>query len=255
MVKDNPEDREHTPSSSLDSSLERERVRRRLARYFWSEGGEPETFWERFARRKQELEERQRQAGLADPEQTAMVFKRRARALRRSLREITVQGRMVALIRLSNEVYGIDLQSVIEFADLIDYVPIPCAPAFVLGITNLRGRILSVLDIREFLGVGLAETDHPKENGSQSNPASAGQADTRKIVVVEHNDLQVGILVDEVLDVVETDTSVLLPPPVGLEIEAEGLIEGEFLVEDRLVTLLNMPNLLQENRVVVRQEV
>lgn len=89
----------------------------------------------------------------------------------------------LAIIRLHDLYFGVPLSLVREFTEVRSPVPVPCCPSFIVGNMNLRGDILTLVDIREALNL--------------ANPESSIPA---MVMVVEHEAWRVGIVVDEVIE-------------------------------------------------------
>ena len=89
---------------------------------------------------------------------------------------------------LGGEVYGIDVIRVQEVLRMTEIAPVPGAPHFVLGLINLRGTVVTVIDSRIRFGLGPREAD-----------------DATRIVLVKAHDFVVGLLVDSVAEVVEIE--------------------------------------------------
>ena len=87
--------------------------------------------------------------------------------------------------RLDNETYGINVMQVQEVLRYSDIAPVPGAPNYVLGIVNLRGNVVTVLDTRLRFGLPSAEL-----------------TDNSRIVIIEAEKQVIGILVDSVAEVV-----------------------------------------------------
>ncbi|MDO9450880.1 MAG: chemotaxis protein CheW, partial [Rugosibacter sp.] len=85
-------------------------------------------------------------------EETQRILKVRAQALAREPVSAEAADGHVEVVEflLAHERYAIDLSYIREVAPMENLTPLPCTPAFVLGIVNLRGEILSVIDIRKF---------------------------------------------------------------------------------------------------------
>lgn len=79
------------------------------------------------------------------------------------------------------ETYAVPLEAVVEVAALREFSLLPQAPAFVLGLSYLRGRMICVVDLRRFFGL-----------------PGAGLTDQNRLVVLEHGGLELGIVADEV---------------------------------------------------------
>ncbi len=108
-------------------------------------------------------------------------------------------GKVVQLVnfRLRDEEFGVDIASVREITKVADISPIPEAPSFIKGLTNLRGQITPVIDLsRQF---GLAPQDKLPESA--------------RIVVTEVKGQTVGILVDEVPEVLKIAAENIEPAP------------------------------------------
>ena len=111
-----------------------------------------------------------------------------------------IQHLALAIIGLSGEYFAVELESVREFTNLQRITPVPCCPAHIVGDMNLRGDILTVVDIRKALQMPVGET-----------------APTAKVMIVPLADSLVGVLVDQVVDVLEIGSSNLRPLPVALK--------------------------------------
>src|SRR5687767_3493009 len=111
----------------------------------------------------------------------AETLRVRARALARPQQQAgTAEGSIELLeFRLADERYAIETRYVREVYPLKDLTPLPSALAFVLGIVNVRGHILPVLDLKKFFDL----------------PAK-GLTDLHRIIVVRGNDLEFGLLAD-----------------------------------------------------------
>jgi purine-binding chemotaxis protein CheW len=124
--------------------------------------------------------------------------------------------------------YGVDVSRVQEILRPQDVTPIPLAPPDIAGLINLRGEIVTALDLRVRLG-------------------SAARADARAMNVImtsEHG--PVSLLVDEVGDVVEVDESTFEPPPATLSGAARDLIVGTYEHEDMLVMELDVTRAIDD---------
>ena len=136
---------------------------------------------------------------------------------------------------LADERYAVEAAYIGEVYPLKDLTPLPCTPAFVLGIINMRGKILSVIDLRTFF-------DLPNR----------GLSDLNKVIVLHDGTMEFGILADAVIAARRIPRAVLLPSlPTLTEIRAEYLIG---VTADRLV-LLDGGKILSGRHVVVHEEI
>lgn len=135
---------------------------------------------------------------------------------------------LVATFFLGEAAFGIDAQQVQEVARVGDITPVHHAPPAVVGIRNLRGRIVTVIDLRERLGLG----------GVQ-----AGR--DNRILIVDSFGEPIGLLVDRVGDTVATSPDSLSPPPPNLHGVQSRKLQGVCRGGDRLVALLDLAAVLQ----------
>ena len=130
---------------------------------------------------------------------------------------------------LKDEVYGINVMQVQEVLRVSEIAPVPGAPPYVLGIINLRGNVVTVIDTRGRFGLPPAELD-----------------DSSRIIVIESEKQVVGILVDAVAEVVELQESDIdAAPNVGSE-ESSRYIQGVASRDNRLLILVDLNKLLSE---------
>lgn len=131
-------------------------------------------------------------------------------------------------ISLGNEEYGIDILAVREIRGWTPVTRIPQAPSYVLGVLNLRGAIVPVLDLR--LRFGLAREEY--------------SATTVTVVVTVAGRL-FGVVVDAVSDVLDVEADQIRPvPDMGTTVDTEYL-KGLTAVGERMVLLLDVDKLLQ----------
>ncbi|RMG35981.1 MAG: chemotaxis protein CheW [Gammaproteobacteria bacterium] len=131
--------------------------------------------------------------------------------------------------RLADETYGINVMHVQEVLRITEIAPVPGAPSYVLGIINLRGNVVTVIDTRLRFGLPSTETD-----------------DSSRIVIIETEDQVVGILVDSVAEVVELHQSEIdSAPNVGND-ESSRYIQGVANREDDLLIVVDLNKLLTD---------
>ena len=131
--------------------------------------------------------------------------------------------------RLSDETYGINVMQVQEVLRVSEIAPVPGAPHYVLGIINLRGNVVTVVDTRIRLGLATSEV-----------------TDSTRIVIIEGEKHVVGILVDCVAEVVDLVASeVESAPNVGNE-ESAKYIQGVASRGDELLILVDLNKLLTD---------
>ncbi len=129
--------------------------------------------------------------------------------------------------KLDEEVYGINVMQVQEVLRVTEIAPVPGAPDYVLGIINLRGNVVTVVDTRERLGLGAKDME-----------------ESTRIVIIEADKMVVGILVDAVAEVVDLRTSEIESPPSVGNDESSKYIQGVASREGELLILVDLNKLL-----------
>ena len=169
------------------------------------------------------------------PEETGKVLKARAKILARERKEAE-DAEVMELLEfvLANERYGIEAEYVSEVYPLKDYTPLPCTPAFVVGLLNVRGRIVSMVDIKKFF-------EMPEK----------GISDLNKVIVIRNDNLEFGILADSIIGVRRIAVSEIqpsLPTLVGIR---ERFLRG--VTAERMV-VLDAKKLLEDKNIIVHEE-
>ena len=136
---------------------------------------------------------------------------------------------------LAYERYAVETQYVNQVAMLEQLIPLPCTPDFVLGIVNLRGTILPVLDLKNFFELPVK-----------------GLTDLNKIIVLQSEKILFGILADEIVgvrNILLRDVQSSLPTLTGVR---KDYLRG---VTPERVTLLDAEKLLTSEKIVVQEQV
>ncbi len=123
--------------------------------------------------------------------------------------------------------YGVDILSVHEILRIPEITRLPNTPPFIKGVINLRGNVLPVVDIRNRFGFPRGKL-----------------TDLTRIIVIETADKQVGLLVDNVHQVVRIPDTHVDPPSDLLEGVSEEFILGIGRLKDRLIVILNTSNII-----------
>lgn len=132
--------------------------------------------------------------------------------------------------RLDNETYGINVMQVQEVLRVTEIAPVPGAPDYVLGIINLRGNVVTVIDTRKRFGLMPKEAD-----------------DSTRIVIIEADKQVVGILVDAVAEVVDLRASEMESAPHVGNDESSKYIQGVASRNGELLILVDLNKLLSED--------
>lgn len=175
-------------------------------------------------------------ASTPDPDEIRRVLKIRARALARE-REQTHDTGTLDLVEflLAHETYGVESRFVREVYPLEALTPLPCTPAFVLGIINVRGEILSVIDVRKFF-------DLPEK----------GLTDLNKVIILQSDAMLFGVLADAILGVRQIPLSAIQPSLPTLTGIREKYLRG---VTDHRIVVLDAGRLLADESIIVQEQV
>ncbi len=138
----------------------------------------------------------------------------------------------VIAFRLNDELVGVPIEQVIEITNNRDLTPVPKAPSFVIGVMNLRGKIVPVINLKEHLRI---PSEIP-EDIYQRN----------KIVILETPKGEVGVIVDEIVGSVKFPESDVLPEPIGtIGIDVK-FISGVVQLDRELLILLNVESIFNQ---------
>ncbi len=133
----------------------------------------------------------------------------------------------LATFYLGDALMGVPIEQVEEINHHLDLTPVPRAPACVRGVMNLRGEVVTVIDLRTVLGLGPAAVDRRTCN-----------------VVVRSRGEQIGILADRVGDVVCARQSAIERPPANVAGADGRFFRGVFKLEHGLLIVLDVEQVL-----------
>ena len=174
------------------------------------------------------------------PDELQDLWYRRALELGRAPAGAEQQGDYMKLVtfKLGRDRYGVSIDMVREIQRAEGITTVPTAPPFVNGVMNLRGSILSVVDIRTFFGL----------------PA-VNQGPRARILLVESGDLRVGLLVERVDEIAQINTADIQPPLSPGQGIAEDYIRGIVKHRGEMLIVINLKRILENPRLVVEEKV
>ncbi|MGB2696105.1 MAG: chemotaxis protein CheW [Dehalococcoidia bacterium] len=138
--------------------------------------------------------------------------------------------RQLVVFDLAREAFGIGIEHVREIIRLETITHVPNAPAHVEGVINLRGKVIPVVDLRRRLGLGEAEVT--KES---------------RIVVVEVDSEDVGMIVDAVTEVVRVAEGAMEPASPAVATAESYYVQGIANLTDKLIILLDINRVLRDD--------
>ena len=193
--------------------------------------------WEEIRRRMEEAGKALERGFEPSPEEKIDILRARAEKLARETRTAEESDAPLEVVEflLSDERYAVELTHIREVCQLKDYTALPSAPAFVLGIINVRGKILSLVDLKKFFDL-----------------SAQGIGDLSRVIILESDEMEFGIIADEILGMSSIPVKTLqtsLPTLTGIRADYLKGITG-----DRTV-ILDGEKLLSDEAMVVHQEV
>lgn len=161
--------------------------------------------------------------------QEEIILQQRAKELAKKP-ETPVVGDQTEVIRfqLHPEVYAIATDWVQEVITMDSLTPIPGTPAFIMGIVNYRGTILSVVNLKRFLGI-----------------AETGLTQMNKIIVLRDKQMEFGLVVDKILNIESVNSASISAPPIAMSENGTAIIKG-MIGNDTI--LINDVKLLHNNK-------
>lgn len=140
----------------------------------------------------------------------------------------------LVIFRLRDEEFGVNISEVREIVRMMEITHIPEAPGFIEGVINLRGQVIAVVELARQFGLA-PEVERPK---------------TARIVVIEIAGKTVGLIVDEVPEVLRISQDNIEPTPEVIETEVhKDYLKGVGKLVDRLIILLDLEKVLKPHEV------
>lgn len=131
--------------------------------------------------------------------------------------------------------FGVDVRKVQEVVPYQEMTRVPLAPVTVRGLLNLRGRIVTGIDLRRRLAL--------PDRGGENLPVN---------IVLRGDDAPVSFLVDEIGEVIEVDVDSWEAPPQTLQVRVRELIQGVCPLDDELLLILDTAKTLELDQIAAR---
>jgi purine-binding chemotaxis protein CheW len=139
--------------------------------------------------------------------------------------------------KISKELYGIDIMDVQEIIRIAEVTPIPNSPAFVDGIITLRGEIIPIVDLSKRFSLEKMTFTEDEEL-------------LRGIIVINVNDMTIGIIIDQVNRVLSINSAQIQPPPQMISGIGSEYIQGVVKLEEILLIMLNIKKLFSKKELM-----
>jgi purine-binding chemotaxis protein CheW len=169
------------------------------------------------------------------PEASLAILKNRARILAREPQQVDTAQEFLEIVKfsLATETYGVESAFVREIYPLKEFTHLPGVPPFVFGITNVRGQILSIIDLKKFFNL-------PQKGLGQLN----------KLIILHDGKMEFGILADDILGAhsISLDSIQSSPPTIsGIGAEYLRGVTNENLI------ILDAKKILYDKMIIVDQ--
>jgi purine-binding chemotaxis protein CheW len=135
----------------------------------------------------------------------------------------------LATFYVGESLCGINILNIQEINKNVDITHVPQAPAYVVGVLNLRGRIVTVIDLGEKLELSPININKKNRN-----------------IIVDSQDEQIGLLVDSISDVLLARSDRIEPAPANIGGVKGKFFKGVFKTEDKLIGVLDIEEVLKE---------
>lgn len=138
------------------------------------------------------------------------------------------QNRMYATFFIEDHFFGVEVERVQEIFATQEITPVPLAPPVIAGLINLRGEIVTALELRNRLGFP------PRPDGMEAMS-----------VVIRTAEGAVNLLVDQIGDVIEVTPALFEPPPETVDPQLASVLDGVYKLDDRIFLALNTEEVIK----------
>ncbi|MBI5181111.1 MAG: purine-binding chemotaxis protein CheW [Nitrospirae bacterium] len=169
------------------------------------------------------------------PNEDRETLKKRADEQSKLIADSEAAGEVMSAVmfRIGNEDYAIDVRYILQTEKLRYLAKVPSTPEFIAGVMNMGGSILPVIDMRPLIGAErVIKRDKP-------------------VLIVDINKNRMGVLVDEIKDVVVLPLNNVKPPLESISEDKRQYIYGEAIINDRIVIILKAEELFSQARLAV----
>lgn len=135
--------------------------------------------------------------------------------------------RQLVVFDLNEEAYGVDIGAVREIIRMQEITKVPRTPEFIEGVINLRGKVIPVIDLR-----------------ARFSMPSTEQTDEHRIVVVDVEGQDIGMVVDSVTEVSRVPQSSIEPPSAVITTDDSGYLTGIVKTDEKLIILLDIARVI-----------
>lgn len=176
-------------------------------------------------------------SGMSDVDRQVLINRRNSYSQSAKIKEYS-KLLSVVVLRLKDEYLAVELKYILEFAHGDGITKIPCVPDHISGCINLRGDMLVLID---FLYLLKAEKNENFEN--------------KKVIVVRYNDMMLGLLVDQLIDVIYLSKEQILINPPNKNANGQDLMKGVCFHDSQMVGLVDIEKIYTYEKLYVEENV
>jgi purine-binding chemotaxis protein CheW len=171
------------------------------------------------------------------PEEKRTVLRSRAKRLSQEIECEGTDEECLEILEflLAQETYAIETTFIREVYPLTELTPLPCTPAFVIGLINVKGQILTLVDMKKFFDL-----------------TERGITNLNKVIVVRKDTMELGILADEIIGIHNVPVNELQPPLSTMSGMQADYLKG---ITDKRLIVLDTERFLTDRRLIVHEEI
>ncbi len=204
--------------------------------------------WERIKKRAKEIQKKSELLGKISDSEKEKIFKARADKLSRIEKKSDDGKDLIKIIsfNIGNELYGIDIKYLNEVHEVDKITHIPCTPQVISGLINLRGGILTVLNLSSLL--------NPSAEKIQKELSEKKNNELQKILILGNDGIRAGIRVDSFGTLYELSKD-SIQPVSSIFLERNKIIKHEFPINNTSLWIIDAEELLNDERLIVNEDV
>ena len=215
--------------------------------------------WEKIRKRAKEIQKKSELLEKISDSEKKKIFRERADRLSQIKKESDDSKDLIKIIsfNIGKELYGIDIRYLNEVYELDKITPIPCTPQTISGLINLRGSILTVLNLNLLLNPSAETTQKELSDELSSFHPSLAKRENRgmhKILILSSGEIKAGIRVDSFNALYELSKD-SIQPVSSIFFEKNKIIKHEFFVNNTSLWIIDVEELLNDKRLIVNEDV
>jgi purine-binding chemotaxis protein CheW len=193
--------------------------------------------WNEIKNRINSMQESINQKVILMPEVKRSILKARAQALAIEKKDETAQKEFIEIVMfgLASETYGIESTFIREVYPLKDYTTLPGTPPFVVGIVNVRGQIISIIDLKKLF-----------------NLPEKGLGELNKVIIIHNEQMEFGILADNIHGTLSISTDTIQTSLPNISGSGSEYVKG--ITNEQLI-ILDARKILEDEKIIVNQEI